>query len=73
MQEQQLPSFVMAAILAGHLYRMMDTAKLMLLSASNAKGLASRAGDKALGFRPITDFIAEIANDTILYATKINV
>ncbi len=69
---QQPPSFVIAATLAGHLYRMMHTAKLMLLSASNAKGVAARAGDKALGFRPITDFIAEMANDTIHYATRIN-
>ncbi len=69
---QQPPSFVVAATLAGHLYRMMHTAKLMLLSTSNAKGVAARAGDKALGFRPITDFIAEMANDTIHFATKIN-
>ncbi|MCF6211823.1 MAG: hypothetical protein L3J88_01560 [Gammaproteobacteria bacterium] len=71
-QEQQPPAFVIAAMLAGHLFRMMRTAKLMSLSASNAKGVAARAGDKALGFRPITDFIAEMANDTIHYATKIN-
>ena len=66
------PSFVISAMLAGHLYRMMHTAKAMLLSTSNAKGVAARAGDKALGFRPITDFIAEMANDTIHHATKIN-
>ncbi len=71
-QEQHPPAFVVAAMLAGHLFRMMRTAKLMSLSASNAKGVAARAGDKALGFRPITDFIAEMANDTIHYATKIN-
>lgn len=71
-REQHPPAFVMAAMLAGHLFRMMRTAKLMSLSASNAKGVAARAGDKALGFRPITDFIAEMANDTIHYATKIN-
>ncbi len=70
--EQPPPAFVVAAMLAGHLFRMMRTAKLMSLSASNAKGVAARAGDKALGFRPITDFIAEMANDTIHYATKIN-
>ncbi len=51
---------------------MMQTAKLMLLSASNAKGVAARAGDQATGFRPITDFIVEMANDTIHYATSIN-
>ncbi len=71
-QRENLPSFVISAMLAGHLYRMQKTAKLMLLSASNAKGVASRAGDQATGFRPITDFIAEMANDTIHYARNIN-
>lgn len=70
--EQPKPAFVNAAILAGHLYRMRQTARRMSLSASNAKGVAARAGDKALGFRPITDFIAEMASKTILHATRIN-
>ncbi|WJW75175.1 hypothetical protein QVG61_11875 [Thiohalobacter sp. IOR34] len=68
----QRPAFVIAATLAGHLYRVMHIAKLMSLSASNAKGVAARAGEKAMGFRPITDFIAEMANDTIHHATRIN-
>ena len=72
MTTQQPPSFVIAALLASHLHRMQNTAKLMLLSASNAKGVAARAGDSALGFRPITDFIAEMAGDTIQCASKIN-
>lgn len=71
-QELQPPAFVVAATLAGHLYSMMETAKLMLLSACNAKSVAARAGDQALGFRPITDFIADMATDTIHYATRIN-
>lgn len=71
-QKVERPSFVISAMLAGHLHRMMSTAKLMLLSASNAKGVAARAGDKATGFRPITDYIAEMAHDTIRYATSIN-
>ncbi len=66
------PDFVIAAMLAGHLFRMMRTAKIMSLSASNAKGVAARAGEKAMGFRPITDFIAEMANKTIHFATKVN-
>ncbi len=66
------PAFVKAATLAGHLYRMRQTARLMSLSASNAKGVAARAGDKALGFRPITNFIAEMASETILHASRIN-
>ena len=71
-QTPQPPAFVITASLAGHLYRMTCTAKLMLLSASNAKGVAARAGDKALGFRPITNFIAEMANSTITYSSRIN-
>ncbi|HEB97917.1 MAG TPA: hypothetical protein ENJ05_00235 [Thiotrichales bacterium] len=66
------PSFVIAATLAGRLYRVMRIARAMSLSASNAKGVAARAGEKAMGFRPITDFIAEMANTTIHHATKIN-
>lgn len=70
--DQHPPDFVIAAMLAGHLYRMMRTAKIMSLSASNAKGVAARAGEKAMGFRPITDFIAEMANKTIHFAAKVN-
>ncbi len=68
----QPPAFVTAATLAGHLFRVMHIARLMSISASNAKGVAARAGEKAMGFRPITDFITEMANDTIHHATSIN-
>ena len=69
---QGAQAFVTAAILSGRLYRVTRIAKQMSLSASNAKGVAARAGEKALGFRPITDFIAEMASDTIQHAGSIN-
>jgi len=68
---RQLP-FVIAARLAGRLYGVLATAKEISLSASNAKGIAARGGEKTAGFRPITDFITEMANDTISLVFKIN-
>ena len=54
-------AFVTAARLAGRLYRVLATAKEISLNASNAKGIAARGGAKTAGFRPITDFICEMA------------
>jgi len=34
------PPFVLAAILAGRLYRMLETARSMNISSSNAKGIS---------------------------------
>lgn len=64
--------FVLAAILAGRLYRMLETARSMNISSSNAKGISIRGGDKTAGFKPITDFISEMVKDTIDISSKIN-
>jgi len=64
--------FVTAAQLAGRLYGVLATARLMALSASNAKGIAARGGERTAGFRPITDFISEMASDTIALVSRIN-
>ncbi len=66
------PPFVTAARLAGRLYGVLVTAREISLSASNAKGIAARGGEKTAGFRPITDFITEMANDTISLVSRIN-
>lgn len=66
------PSFVTAASLAGRLYGVLATARQISLSASNAKGIAARGGEKTAGFRPITDFISEMASETITLVAKIN-
>lgn len=51
----------------------MVVAKEISLAAANAKAIAFRAGDKAKGFQPITDFINELAKETIELVTNINV
>jgi hypothetical protein len=70
-QVEQSP-FVLAAILAGRLYRMLETARSMNISSSNAKGISIRGGDKTAGFKPITDFISEMVKDTIDISSRIN-
>jgi len=68
----QQPPFVISALLAGRLYRMLEITKVMSISSSNAKCISIRGGDKTAGFKPITDFISEMAHDTISISSKIN-
>jgi len=69
----QQPPFVISALLAGRLYRMLEITKVMSISSSNAKCISIRGGDKTAGFKPITDFISEMARDTISISSKINI
>ena len=66
------PTFVIAALLAGRLYRMLDTTRTMHISSSNAKCISIRGGEKTSGFKPITEFISEMAQDTVSLSSKIN-
>lgn len=66
------PPFVISALLAGKLYRMLAITKIMSISSSNAKCISIRGGDKTAGFKPITDFISDMARDTISLSSKIN-
>ena len=66
------PPCVLAALLAGRLYRMLETARSMSISSSNAKCISIRGGEKTAGFKPITDFISDMAKDTISISSKIN-
>ncbi len=47
-------------------------AKEISLTAANATAIAFRAGDKAKGFKPITDSITELAKETISKTSSIN-
>ena len=69
---EQLPPFVISALLAGRLYRMLEITKVMYISSSNAKCISIRGGDKTAGFKPITEFISDMARDTISTSSKIN-
>ncbi len=69
---QTKSKFVAVASIAAELSAVMDVAKEISLAAANAKAIAFRAGEKAKGFQPITDFINELAKDTIDLVEKIN-
>ncbi len=64
--------FVAVASIAAELSAVMDVAKEISLAAANAKAIAFRAGEKAKGFQPITDFINELAKETIELVNDIN-
>ncbi len=64
--------FVAVASIAAELSAVMEVAKEISLAAANAKAIAFRAGEKAKGFQPITDFINELAKETIKLVNEIN-
>lgn len=64
--------FVAVASIAAELSAVMHVAKEISLAAANAKAIAFRAGEKAKGFQPITDFINELAKETIELVNDIN-
>lgn len=69
---QTKSQFVAVASIAAELSAVMDVAKEISLAAANAKAIAFRAGEKAKGFQPITDFINELAKETIGLVNDIN-
>jgi hypothetical protein len=73
MSNQTKSQFVAVASITSELTAVMVVAKEISLAAANAKAIAFRAGDKAKGFQPITDFINELAKETIELVTSINV
>lgn len=73
MNNQTKSQFVAVASITSELSAVMVVAKEISLAAANAKAIAFRAGDKAKGFQPITDFINELAKETIELVTTINV
>lgn len=73
MSDSQTKSqFVAVASIAAELSAVMEVAKEISLAAANAKAIAYRAGEKAKGFQPITDFINDLAKETIELVNRIN-
>jgi len=74
---------VALASIAAELHTVMNVAYGVSLAAKNAKVISAQAGEKGLGFQPITDFIDEISqlaingvstiNDNALKLSKISV
>ena len=73
MTNQTKSQFIAVASITSELSAVMVMAKEISLAAANAKAIAFRAGDKAKGFQPITDFINELAKETIELVTTINI
>lgn len=64
--------FVALASIAAELYSVMHIAWGVSIAAKNAKVISAQAGNKGLGFQPITDFIDEISQITIHGVNAIN-
>ena len=63
---------VALASIAAELHSVMNVAWGVSLAAKNAKVISAQAGDKGLGFQPITDFIDEISQLAIKGVNEIN-
>jgi len=64
--------FVSVAEIAAKLDQATHIAQKLSLTASNARAVALRAGERAAGFRPLTDFIDRLAEITISSSKRIN-
>lgn len=64
--------FIAVDSIAAELGAVMEVAKEISLAAANAKAIAFRAREKAKGFQPITDFINELAKETLELVNDIN-
>lgn len=62
---------ITAATVTAELSKVKKIAKEMSIAVMNAKAISHRAGEAALGFRPITDFIDEMAQDVMQLVIKI--
>lgn len=72
MSDRTTNYFVSVAEIAAKLHQATQVAQQLSLTASNARAVALRAGERAAGFRPLTDFIDRLAEITISSSKKIN-
>ncbi|SCA54861.1 putative Methyl-accepting chemotaxis protein [Candidatus Terasakiella magnetica] len=64
--------FITAVAVSARLSAVLKEAKNISLEAMNAKALVARAGENVRTFKPITDYMVELANDTINLVEDIN-
>ncbi len=65
-------AFVSTTSVSAELFDVATVAKEMTISVKNAKAISHRAGEKARGFSPITDFIDEMSIETMKLVDLIN-
>jgi hypothetical protein len=70
--ELRTDAFVTAVYVSVKLGKVLVEAKNISLEAMNAKALVARAGENVRTFKPITDYMVELSNDTIHLVDKIN-
>ena len=63
---------IVAASISSELREVRKIAREMSLGVMNAKAISHRAGDMARGFRPITDFIDEMAHEIVSLVNQIS-
>ena len=63
---------VVAVNVAAALAKVSELADSVSMEAMNAKVLVSRSGRKALGFQPITDFMAEMSQKVMMLVSEVN-
>ncbi|VAX07042.1 hypothetical protein MNBD_GAMMA25-757 [hydrothermal vent metagenome] len=63
---------IVSASISSELREVRKVAREMSLGVMNAKAISHRAGDAAKGFRPITDFIDEMAHEIISLVNQIS-
>lgn len=64
--------FITAVSVSARLGAVLQEAKNISLEAMNAKALVARAGENVRTFKPITDYMVELASDTIYLVQEIN-
>jgi hypothetical protein len=64
--------YITAVSVSARLSTVLKEAKNISLEAMNAKALVARAGENVRTFKPITDYMVELANDTIRLVEDIN-
>lgn len=64
--------FITAVAVSARLGFVLKEAKNISLEAMNAKALVARAGENVRTFKPITDYMVELANDTIRLVDDVN-
>ncbi len=64
--------FITAVDVSARLGAVLKEAKNISLEAMNAKALVARAGENVRTFKPITDYMVELASDTINLVEEIN-
>lgn len=72
MNNQTKTQFIAVASITSELNAVVAISKEISLAAANAKAIAFRAGDKAKGFQPITDFINDLAKEAVQDVAAIN-